>query len=461
MIQKTFSEVLECVLTQEEIRQKSEENTKRVLERATVKAAAKKSADAYTLKIKTLDLDIETTAKVLDEGKETRPVECEWQPDLYKRQMKAIRLDTFETLRRRDMDQDERREYFEPKLWESNSGSANPETNRDAVKEFFDDVKRDVVTPDEITIDGSASQMFTETESEKEQEYKPAPPDVLHATLAIVMENEVPIADIEEWTIDQRWKAQEWALAADTQKDGIDIDIPPMPEFLKKYVAAPDDLGGTPIPTQYNQAEMERIASFYCADKIAREEPVKICHVNGNPYVITSLLGLGPREITAYPILPLENVTEEGAAELRTKGEFYIGKKIKCGAKKKLATWVIVGPETTFKLKPKTDDESDEVGIRGVTGNAEQPREMVLDDKDDFTAPRCGECGRIDGAHASNCIKSDRLTYEQYLEYAEAHYKKNPATHARRMELNRDSERDAEIKEWLKENATKVNKATA
>lgn len=124
MIERTFSEALECLLTQEEIKQKSEENTKRILDRASIKEQADKVAGAYRLRIKTLDLDIETAAKVLDEGKETRPVECEWRPDRVKMEMRAVRLDTFETIRRRAMDGDERREYLQGKLWEPDSAGS-------------------------------------------------------------------------------------------------------------------------------------------------------------------------------------------------------------------------------------------------------------------------------------------------------------------------------------------------
>lgn len=439
MFSREFSEVLEVILTEQEIREKSEENTKRVLELAGLKADKKRADEMYTSRMKLVTQEAENTARVLEAGKERRAVDCEWFPNTETVEMVAFRLDTNQILRRRPMDGDERREYLQGKLWGTDSDAARPETNNDAVKEFFDDIKSDVITPDEITIHPLASQFFTDADAEL------ASPDVLQATLALVIEKEIAVADIETWSDEQRRQAQDWAVAAHAHaNDHDDVDVPPKPEFLSQYEKAEDDLGGTPFPTEYAQWEMESFASYYCADKIGTQEPVKICYINGEPHVITEYLGIGPREVTAYPILPLENVTEEGAAALRAEGHFYIGKKINCGSKKNSESWVIVGPEKTFTLARSHDE-------------METPQ--PVSQSDGFTATRCDECKRIDGGHADTCSQSETLTFDKYLAYAKANYKKNHNSYARKMDVNRNPEVDAKVKNWLKERATTARTA--
>lgn len=65
---------------------------------------------------------------------------------------------------------------------------------------------------------------------------------------------------------------------------------------------------------------------------------------------------------------------------------------------------------------------------------------------DDFTAPRCDECGRIDGAHAKECSKSNELRFDDYLAYARAHYKSNHQSHARKLEVS--GLMDDKVREW-------------
>jgi len=66
---------------------------------------------------------------------------------------------------------------------------------------------------------------------------------------------------------------------------------------------------------------------------------------------------------------------------------------------------------------------------------------------DSFPAPRCDECGRIDGAHADTCGKRPwALTFEDYLAYAKEAKLKNPNSQARKWMLGR--EKDAEIIAW-------------
>jgi len=73
---------------------------------------------------------------------------------------------------------------------------------------------------------------------------------------------------------------------------------------------------------------------------------------------------------------------------------------------------------------------------------------------DNFTAERCDECKRTDGAHAPECSKSSALTYDDYLMYAQANYKRNWSSYARKMELNRDPEMDAKVARWIEEKNT-------
>jgi hypothetical protein len=68
---------------------------------------------------------------------------------------------------------------------------------------------------------------------------------------------------------------------------------------------------------------------------------------------------------------------------------------------------------------------------------------------DDFTADRCEECGRIDGAHKQECSKSSALTFPAYLAFAKAQGMKVPAAAARKLELTRS--RDDDVRAWLKQ----------
>lgn len=78
---------------------------------------------------------------------------------------------------------------------------------------------------------------------------------------------------------------------------------------------------------------------------------------------------------------------------------------------------------------------------------------------DDFTAPRCDICGRIDGAHTKECPRSGALTFEDYLMFVQAHYKGNHKSYARKMELRRDPEMDAKVKQWIHQKAVEMNEA--
>ncbi len=75
------------------------------------------------------------------------------------------------------------------------------------------------------------------------------------------------------------------------------------------------------------------------------------------------------------------------------------------------------------------------------------PAETAPADADDFTAPRCSECGRIDGAHTPECSQSPhKLTFEDYLAYAEFTKPKAPSSWARKWMLSR--EMDGTVLAW-------------
>ncbi len=76
---------------------------------------------------------------------------------------------------------------------------------------------------------------------------------------------------------------------------------------------------------------------------------------------------------------------------------------------------------------------------------------VQTDQADDFTAERCDECGRIDGAHTPECPKSNALRFEDYLAYAKARYKSNHQSHARKMDLTKMN--DEQVREWKQQQA--------
>lgn len=76
-----------------------------------------------------------------------------------------------------------------------------------------------------------------------------------------------------------------------------------------------------------------------------------------------------------------------------------------------------------------------------------KPAETATVEVDDFTATRCEECKRIDGAHADTCSqRSNALTFEDYLAYARFTWPKSAELHAREWEVSR--EKDGEVAAW-------------
>jgi hypothetical protein len=111
--------------------------------------------------------------------------------------------------------------------------------------------------------------------------------------------------------------------------------------------------------------------------------------------------------------------------------------KINCGSVKKPDWWVMVGPENRFTVDYSAAYPNDEIEAAVDSDGAVS---------DDFTAERCDECGRIDGAHTQECSKSNALSFDDYLAYSKAHYKSNHNSHARKMELTKLN--DEQVREW-------------
>lgn len=186
---------------------------------------------------------------------------------------------------------------------------------------------------------------------------------------------------------------------------------------------------GTPIETELPSEEIQRIAKTSNASlmsEIDKGTPLKIVHINEGPYLVLGGMTSGQdrkwEAVWACPVLPLTTVGEGNARtyadayqEYEASGFkttiSYLNVKFNGGSKKNPDWWVIVGDQIVF------------------------------------TADRCDECGRIEGAHAPQCVKASKFTYNTYLEFAKAQKLKNPASPARKMELSCD--RDDEVRVWL------------
>src|SRR5262249_54288007 len=85
--------------------------------------------------------------------------------------------------------------------------------------------------------------------------------------------------------------------------------------------------------------------------------------------------------------------------------------------------------------------------VREGMGIGARGHGAASDQADDFTAPRCDECGRIDGAHTDTCSQNpNKLEFEDYLHYAEFTNPRGPRTTAREWMLSR--EMDGPVHAW-------------
>jgi len=112
-------------------------------------------------------------------------------------------------------------------------------------------------------------------------------------------------------------------------------------------------------------------------------------------------------------------------------------------------------------VKPPAPDPTPEESESNVVSffsnqeaNAEVEESLAEAAADDFTAPKCEECGAIGGAHAVSCSKSNGLTFDDYLGYAKAKNVKHAASWARKWQLSR--EKDGLVLAWKAEGATKA-----
>lgn len=139
-----------------------------------------------------------------------------------------------------------------------------------------------------------------------------------------------------------------------------------------KTTPTSEDDGGTPFPTEYSQEEINHFETYYAGQKISEGDPVKICYIREQPFVITGAISGGRlkgwQRVIAWPVLTLENcgdrevktyeqAHEEYSARLRDdSSEYqpldYQNMKINCGSAKKPAWWVMVGPEMAFTVAP-------------------------------------------------------------------------------------------------------------
>ena len=259
------------------------------------------------------------------------------------------------------------------------------------------------------------------------------------------------------------------------------------------FAGADKDIGGTPFPTQFSQTEINEWAeNYHAAMKISEGDPVKICRVLGQPFVIVGADGSGDAKnwsgVTAWPVLPLANAGEENAKTYREASDdyyddeehnafSYLNIKINCGSKKKPDWWVMVGPEIIFTVKREgiyvcqgcnAEVEFDLTTTDGKCAKCWTPydaaaeiehhnREIAIA-RDDFTAERCEECGRIDGGHAPTCSKSEALAYPAFLAYCKAKDYRQPASAARKMELTRDPDAEREVRAWLQAEKMRIEK---
>ncbi len=198
---------------------------------------------------------------------------------------------------------------------------------------------------------------------------------------------------------------------------------------------------GTPVETMFPQEEINHMAEYYAAQKISEEKPVKICRVAEEPHVITGCEGSGDghnwRSVTAWPILPLANMSDEQTPTYKELTALqgkepdtpftYQNMRVNCGSAKKPVFWVMVGPEIKFTSRAFEADEAD--------AQADT---------------RCPECAMIDGGHSAACSKRPgALTFDDYLLYAKAHYNRNYQSYARKMELTRAQ--DDQVSAWVAE----------
>ncbi len=162
----------------------------------------------------------------------------------------------------------------------------------------------------------------------------------------------------------------------------------------------PEDLPPPP-PIEAGKLELEAMAKFSCSDKIANRQPVKLWYdETASPHVITGSASgpAGYERVDVWSVLPEEIAGKEIPPSTINHVTGYRGVRVKVGKK----TWVIVGPERKYVCTPEQQQPS---AYERRRAEAEElpPPNWTPPAIDEFTAPKCAECGRIDGAHDVLC----------------------------------------------------------
>jgi len=93
--------------------ERSREMARAAQDRDAAEANKKAAAAAYTDKIKTADVQIQSLARKISTGKEFREVECAWNYDWNGGRKFLIRQDTFDQIDVRSITDDERQQHFD------------------------------------------------------------------------------------------------------------------------------------------------------------------------------------------------------------------------------------------------------------------------------------------------------------------------------------------------------------
>ncbi|MFW6369359.1 MAG: hypothetical protein ACOC0J_02125 [Myxococcota bacterium] len=109
---KTIIENLPVTLTQEERISKGKALAAVLREVAETEEAAKDAAAEFRGKVKGLKVKAGALATEVDTGKESRPVECCWHPNLEAKTMELYREDTGEFVRSRPMEYEDKQEHL-------------------------------------------------------------------------------------------------------------------------------------------------------------------------------------------------------------------------------------------------------------------------------------------------------------------------------------------------------------
>ena len=101
-------------LTDDEVRERGQEQSKLLAEKADVEIERKEKAKAFKDQIEDLDERIGNLVRVIQTGRELRPVSCEWVPDNARALMNLVRLDFGTVVQSRPMtDAEKQRAMFD------------------------------------------------------------------------------------------------------------------------------------------------------------------------------------------------------------------------------------------------------------------------------------------------------------------------------------------------------------